>query len=71
MSYEGVKDFYLSRILCATTFSLHQGDQWLGTIISAASHDTMLTDSERDSIINLCEIAHHKLLEDDFREGWK
>ena len=71
VSYEGVKDFYISRIMCAMTFSLHEGDQWLGTILSAISHDSMLTDAERNSIINLCEIAHNKLLEDDFNEGWK
>lgn len=69
-SFEGVFDFYVSRINASRNYGLVSGDSILHTIVKTAFYDSMLTLEEFDSIINLCEDMHKKLMEDNYNAGW-
>ena len=69
-SYDGVYDFYVSRINASRNYGLTSGDEILRVIMRTAFWDSMLTLKEFDSIINLCGEMHKKLMEDNFNAGW-
>lgn len=69
-SYEGVYDFYVSQINATRNYGLFSGDAILHTILKTAFYDSMLTLKEFDSIINLCNDMHKKLMEDNYNAGW-
>lgn len=71
MSYEGVLDFYLSRINAAPRYGLKAGHELLHLILRCAMSDDMLTREDFSSIIKSAEEAHIKILEEDFNEGFK
>lgn len=69
-SYDGVYSFYVSRIESARNYGLFSGDQILDTVRRCAFWDSFLTSSEYQSIINLCDEMHKKLMEDNYNAGW-
>lgn len=71
MSYDGVLDFYLSRIKASRQYGLYQGQILLNMVERAALEDSMVTIEEYSDIIKQCQIARIQLLEDDFNEGWQ
>lgn len=70
MSYEGVFDFYKDRISQAPAYGFRAGHEILTVILRTASGNSFLTEQEYLRIINLCEQAHIKLMEDNFNAGW-
>ena len=68
--YDGIMEFYKGRIEAAPRYGLKSGHQLLDVILRCAEEDDMLTDADRDIIINLCEISHQKILEEDYNNGW-
>ena len=70
MSYDGILEFYRGRILSAPCYGFRSGHQLLDVILNCAENDDMLTDADRETIINLCELSHQKMLEEDFKNGW-
>ena len=69
-SYEGVFDFYKGRIQSAPNYGFNSGHEILKVICRTAFRDNFLTEEEFDSIINLCEKAHIKMMEDNYNAGW-
>ena len=69
-SYEGVFDFYKGRIESAPNYGFTSGHEILRFILRTAFNDSLLTLEEFDSIINLCEQAHIKMMEENYNAGW-
>ena len=63
-------DFYKGRIESAPKYGFKSGHEILRTVTRTAFWDSQLTEEEFNSIINLCEQAHRKMMEDNFNEGW-
>ena len=63
-------NFYVGRIKSAPSYGFVSGHEILKVICRTAFHDSYLTDEEFISIINLCEKAHIKMLEDNYNAGW-
>ena len=70
MSYEGVYEFYRGRIESAPNYGFTAGHQILAVILRTALRDSLLTNDEYISIINLCQKAHIKMMEDNYNAGW-
>lgn len=70
MSYEGIYEFYVERINACPNYGFTSGHELLKTITRCAFNDSMLTDSEFNSIINLAELCHIKMMEDNYNAGW-
>ena len=71
MSYEGVFEFYCSRIDSAPKYGFKAGHELINIIMRTAYWDSFLTMAEYKTIINLCEEAHIKMMEDNYNAGWK
>lgn len=69
-SHEGVFDFYKGRIDSAPNYGLKSGDEILHVILRCAFWDSFLTNEEYMTIINLCQLAHQKILENNWKESW-
>lgn len=70
MSYEGIFDFYRDRINACPLYSFKSGHEILVTVTRCAFYDSMLTNDEFNSIINLAEKCHIKMMEDNYNAGW-
>ena len=70
MSYEGVYDFYVGRLNQCPNYGFVGGHEMLATITRCAFNDSFLTLEEFNSIINLAEKVHIKLMEDNYNAGW-
>ena len=70
-SHEGVFDFYKGRIESAPNYGFKSGHEILNVIVRTAFWDSFLTDYEYKTIINLCESAHIKMMENNWKETWK
>lgn len=70
-SYDGVYEFYTDQINASRNYGLFSGDQILDTIRRCAFWDSFLTGQEFNSIMNLCNEMHNKLMEDHYNEGWQ
>lgn len=68
--YQGVYEFYRGRIESCPSYGFKSGHEILATIIRCAFWDSFLTEDEYNSIINLCEKAHIKMMEDNYNAGW-
>ena len=68
--HEGIFDFYRGRINSAPSYGFTSGHNLLMVIIRTAFNDSMLTPSEFDTIINLCQQAHIKMMEDNYNAEW-
>ena len=71
VSHEGVFTFYKGRIESAPNYGLKSGDEILHVIMRCAFWDSFLTNDEYMTIINLCQLAHQKILENNWKETWK
>lgn len=69
-SYDGIYQFYVDRVNACPHYGFSSGHELLKVITRCAFHDSMLTDSEFNSIINLAELCHIKMMEDNYNEGW-
>ena len=65
-----VHDFYRGRIESAPHYGFVAGHDILRYVTRCAFNDSYLTPAEFDSIINLCEQAHIKMMEDNYNAGW-
>ena len=65
-----VFDFYRGRIESAPLYGFNSGHEILKTVCRCATRDSFLTNEEYNSIINLCEKAHIKMMEDNYNAGW-
>ena len=70
-SREGVFTFYQSRIQSAPNYGFKSGHEILNIILRCAFWDSFLTDDEYQTIINLCQKAHIKMMEQNWKETWK
>ena len=68
--YDGVFEFYRDRIASCPSYGFKSGHELLDLIIRCASSDSLLTVEEFDTIINLCDMAHNKMMEDNYNAGW-
>ena len=71
--YQGVFDFYRGRIESCPSYGFKAGHELLDLINRCAKHDmyvAFLTSTEYNTIINLCEQAHIKMMEDNYNAGW-
>ena len=66
MSYK----FYRERIDRAPYYGFKSGHEILAAVIRCTFYDSDLTQSEFISIMNLCEIAHRIMMEDNYNDGW-
>ena len=67
---ESLYDFYRGRIESAPLYGFKSGHEILKTVCRCAFNDSYLTLQEFDSIINLCEQAHIKMMEENYNAGW-
>ena len=65
-----VYDFYRGRIESAPSYGFIAGHDIIRTVCRCAFNDSYLTPQEFDSIINLCEQAHIKMMEGNYNAGW-
>ena len=63
-------DFYRGRIESAPNYGFVAGHQIIALVCKTAFWDSLLTTEEVDSIINLCGLAHIKMMEDNYNDGW-
>ena len=63
--------FYRGRIESCPYYGFKSGHEILVTILRTAFWDSTLTESEFNSIINLAEQAHIKMMEDNYNAGWQ
>ncbi|MBO5919381.1 MAG: hypothetical protein J6Q34_02685 [Bacteroidales bacterium] len=63
-------NFYKDRILSCPSYGFTSGHELLQTITRCAFHDSTLTEEEFNSIINLAEQCHIKMMEDNYNAGW-
>lgn len=68
--YDGVFYFYSDRILSCPNYGFKSGHEILTVIQKCAFWDSFLTEDEYNSIINLCEQAHIKMMEENYSAGW-
>ena len=68
--YQGIFEFYRGRIESAPLYGFVSGHEILKTVTRCAFWDSLLTLDEFNSIINLCEQAHIKMMEDNYNAGW-
>ena len=67
---KAIFDFYRGRIESAPNYGFVAGHELLRYVSRCAFNDSYLTLEEFDSIINLCEKAHIKMMEDNYNAGW-
>ena len=70
-SHEGVFDFYRGRIESCPNYGFSSGHEILDTVVRCAFYDSFLTDDEFNTIINLAERCHIKMMEDNYNAGWQ
>ena len=70
MSYDGVLEFYKGRIDSCPKYGFKSGHEILKVVLQCARQDSMLTSDEFNTIINMAEKCHIKMMEDNYNEGW-
>ena len=65
-----IYEFYRGRIESAPHYGFVAGHDILYCVTRCAFNDSYLTTEEFDSIINLCQQAHIKMMEDNYNAGW-
>lgn len=69
-----VFDFYKGRIQSCPLYGFSSGEELLKVVHSCSYYSANsgeLTPEEFSSIINLCEQAHIKMMEDNYNAGWQ
>ena len=64
-------DFYKDRLSACSSYGFQEGHKILSMITRCTFHDSTLTDAEFNSIMNLAEKAHIKMMEDNYNAGWQ
>ena len=62
--------FYLGRIAAAPAYGFSAGHDIIKTVSRCAFADSQLTDEEFINIMNSCILAHRKMMEDNYNDGW-
>ena len=62
--------FYRDRLSACPSYGFKAGHEILKTVTRCAFLDSYLTEEEFNSIINLAEKAHIKMMEDNYNAGW-
>lgn len=62
--------FYKGRIDACPAYGFRSGHEILCTITRTAFNDPTLTLEEFNSIMNLAEKCHIKMMEDNYNAGW-
>ena len=63
-------EFYMGRLQACPSYGFRSGHEILKTVVRCASHDSNLTLDEFNSIMNLADKAHIKMMEDNYNDGW-
>ena len=63
--------FYKDRLSACPAYGFKSGHEILQTVTRCAFWDSTLTLDEFNSIINLAEQAHIKMMEDNYNAGWQ
>ena len=61
---------YMDRILHAPAFGFVAGHEILYMVRYCALHDDTLTELQYNNIIRQCELAHIKMMEDNYNGMW-
>lgn len=64
-------NFYKDRLSACPSYGFKSGHEILTTVTRCAFWDSTLTLDEFNSIINLAEKAHIKMMEDNYNAGWQ
>ena len=64
-------DFYKDRLSSCPSYGFICGHDMLKMVTRCAFWDSTLTLDEFNSIINLAEQAHIKMMEDNYNAGWQ
>ena len=63
--------FYRDRLSACPSYGFKSGHEILKTVTRCAFHDSTLTEEEYHNIIMLAEMAHIKMMEDNYNAGWQ
>ena len=63
-------DFYRDRLNACPSYGFREGHKILCMVTRCAFRDSTLTLAEFNSIINLAEKCHIKMMEDNYNAGW-
>ena len=66
-----IYNFYRGRIESAPAYGFTAGHDLLRVILRTAFNDSFLTLDEFNSIMNLCQQAHIKMMEENYNAGWQ
>ena len=67
---ESVFVFYQDRIKACPAYGFKAGHELLNVITRCAFNDSLLTDREFNNIMILADLAHIKMMEDNYNDGW-
>ena len=67
---DGLLSFYRGRIESAPYYGFKSGHEIILCVLRTAFYDSKLTQNEFITIMNLCEIAHRIMMEDNYNDGW-
>ena len=62
--------FYSERINACPNYGFKSGHEILKVVIRTSYWNSALTDDEFITIMNLCELMHKKMMEDNYNAGW-
>ena len=63
--------FYRDRVIACPKYGFIAGHEILALIEKTAFWDSYLTTEEYNNIMILCQMAHIKMLEDNYNAGWQ
>lgn len=62
--------FYMGRLSASLTYGFSEGHKIIRMVCDCALHDDSLTLEQFNSIIKRATVAHIKLMEDNYNDGW-
>jgi hypothetical protein len=63
--------FYRDRLFACPSYGFKTGHEILQMVTRCAFWDSTLTTTEFNSIIKYAELAHIKMMEDNYNAGWQ
>ncbi len=63
--------FYRDRLFACPSYGFRAGHEILKMVTRSAFGDSTLTTEEFNSIIKYAELAHIKMMEDNYNAGWQ
>ena len=64
-------EFYLDRLAACPSYGFRSGHEILNVVLQCAANDLSLTGEEFNSIMNYADMAHIKMMEDEYNAGWE